>query len=87
MMYFDEILQDIGLPMQDVANEVKVVILGHLGAFVQGFQKIEHVDTECISVRKKNQVYVFEGKNLQIKGLSKTEMQITGEITAWKKQA
>ena len=26
MMYFDEILQDIGLPMQDVANEVKVVI-------------------------------------------------------------
>lgn len=27
MMYFDEILQDIGLPMQDVANEVKVVIL------------------------------------------------------------
>ena len=86
-MYFDEILQDIGLPMQDVANEVKVVILGHLGVFVQGFQKIEHVDTECISVRKKNQVYVFEGKNLQIKGLSKTEMQITGEITAWKKQA
>ena len=86
-MYFDEILQDIGLPMQDVANEVKVVILGHLGAFVQGFKKIENVDTECISVRKKREVYVFEGKNLQIKGLSKTEMQITGEITAWKKQA
>lgn len=86
MIYIQEILQDLGIQMQDISGEVKCLILGSYGAYVQGFQKIELMQEDKICVKKKNVTYVLEGNHLQIKSLSKTEMHILGEVTAWRKE-
>lgn len=80
LRFFGEISKLTGLPFNEVTTDFKVIFLGGGGVFVSNYIKILVYNTEQLSLKVKNNVLNIDGKNLNIKRLSKNEIIVKGSV-------
>ena len=80
--YFEEIINICKIPINEITNELKVIMVGNRIIYISNFKKIIEYGSNKISLKTKHSNYDIVGNELVIAQINKSELVIKGNINA-----
>lgn len=79
-IFVDEVSKMIGLPLEEISSEYKLMMVGSKMIRMSGYQKIISYQREKVILKIKNDTLLIEGKDLVIQEMEQNEIALVGKI-------
>lgn len=79
-IFVDEVSKMIGLPLEEIRSEYKLMMVGSKMIRMSGYQKIISYQREKVILKIKNDTLLIEGKDLVIQEMEQNEIALVGQI-------